>query len=208
MENIPTKWNDKAVKDLSIAQKYRSEQDLTANEAVKHCEHNLAIELYAGTGGLTKLYKSYFNEVITNDLNEKVETDWHYPAKLFIQKVLSKVLQGRKLDLIDFDCYGCPAKEIQEYFNIRKNLDVPFVLRFSDGLGLYLKRNKGEKVIRDRYLIEGDIVIDRIWRRHHELIDYFLKKIANQYGMKAEKIISVQTKFKNYVLGSYRFINI
>lgn len=201
-----TSWNDPAVKKLSVATKYRAEQELTAKAAIEACSNKAyAVELYAGTGGLTELYKKAGFLVLTNDLNKGTKTAYHMKAVDFIDEVNHI---SSKIDLIDFDCYGCPALEIQKYFKVRGSKDAPFVLRFSDGLGLWMKRNKKEEVIRKRYLIEGPIVMHRIWDRHADMIDYFFKKIANQYGMKAEKICSVITKHKNYCLGAYKFTNI
>lgn len=206
--SIPTKWDDKEVKKQSIALKYRLEQEHTSAEAILACPTKAyAVELYAGTGGLTKIYKKFFVSVITNDANKNVDTMYHEKAMWLIKSLLART-KHRKIDLIDFDCYGCPALEIQEYFKVRGDIDAPLVLRFSDGLGLYMKRNKKEDVVRKRYLIEGPIVMDKIWKRHPELIDYFFKKIAGMYGMKAEKICSMQTKYLNYTLGAYRFTKI
>lgn len=202
--STPTKFNDPEVKKQMTATKYRKEQEQTAIEAIINCPtRNIAVELYAGTGGLTREYKKSFKIIYTNDLNKNADTNYHMKAIDFIRNHL--VVLSDKIDLIDFDCYGCPAMEIQEYFKVRGNQDAPFTLRFSDGLGLYLKRNKNEKTVRDRYLIEGPLDMTKIWLRHPDLIDYFLKKIAGMYGMEAIKLISVQTKFKNYVLGAYHF---
>ncbi len=217
MSSIPTKFDDKEVKTQMIALKYRKEQEYTALEAIKACpNHSCALELYAGTGGLTRIYEQVFDTIITNDLNKAADTIFHKKAIDFLREVKEVILpvlgQNNKViekyDLIDFDCYGCPALEIQEYFKVRRNKDAPFVLRFSDGLGLWMKRNKKEEVIRKRYLIEGELPMFRVWDRHADLIDFFLKKIASQYGMQAEKICSVVTKHKNYVLGAYKFTNI
>lgn len=206
LKSTPTKHNDPEVKKQSIAVKYRAEQEYTALEAIKASPNRLcAVELYAGTGGLTAIYEYAGFNVITNDKNMFVMTRYHFDAKKFINIVLSTV---DKIDLIDFDCYGCPALEIQEYFKVRGSKDTPFVLRFSDGLGLWMKRSKNEEVIRKRYLIEGPIVMERVWDRHADMIDYFMKKIAGQYGMTAEKIRSVITKHKNYCLGAYKFTKI
>lgn len=206
MEKI--KFDDPIVKKEMIAVRYRVEQELTANEAIKNCNQtNLVLELYAGTGGLTNLYSKYFKNIITNDLNKDSDAKHHYSAMKFLENINEILPSLTKIDLIDFDCYGCPALEIQKYFEKRGKLDVPFVLRFSDGLGLFLKRNKNENVIRKRYLIEGVIPMERVWLRHPQLIDYFMQTMASRYGMKATKIISVQTKFKNYTLGAYKFTN-
>lgn len=201
----PTSYNSPEIKEKMVAVKYRAEQELTAKAAIQACPTRVyAIELYAGTGGLTSLYKQYFKKVETNDINTKAKTDWHLPAMKFIDQVLS--VRGQ-IDLVDFDCYGCPALEIQEFFKKGNPqfVSCPFVLRFSDGLGLWMKRNKNSEVIRKRYLIEGDIDMTKIWLRHPELIDMFLKKLGAQYGLKVEKLISIQTKYKNYTLGAYRF---
>ena len=206
---IPTKFNDPNVKVQMTALKYRKEQELTCIEAIKNClgrEH--VLELYAGTGGLTEIYKKNFTIVTTNDVNKNANTDFHNTAMNFIKLFLKKENNFPKLDLIDFDCYGSPALEIQEYFKQRRDFDAPFVLRFSDGLGLWMKRNKNQEVVKKRYLIDGELDMTKIWLRHPELIDAFLKRIAGLYGMQADKIISVQTKFKNYVLGAYKFTKI
>lgn len=203
---IPTKYDDPKVKAEMVAVKYRIEQELTCMSAIEACpKRSCAVELYAGTGGLTSIYKQNFETVITNDLNKDAKTDYHMTAMKFIQEVLTT---NKRIDLIDFDCYGCPMLEVQEYFKMRKNYDAPFVLRFSDGLGLWMKRNKKQNVIQKRYLVDENIEMTKIWLRQPELIDDFFKKIASQYGMKAEKIISVVTKFKNYTLGAYKFTNI
>jgi len=200
---IPTKHDDPEVKKQSIAVKYRKEQELTAQEAIKNCPTKAcAVELYAGTGGLTSIYKNEFKKVVTNDLNKNVDTMFHLKASDFIEVVLPSI---NKIDLIDFDCYGSPALEIQTYFKVRGKKDAPFVLRFSDGFGLFLKRNKNEDAIRKRYLVEGYLPMERVWDRHAELIDYLLHKLAGQNGMRAIKLTSVVTKHKNYVLGTYLF---
>jgi hypothetical protein len=205
--DIPTKFNDPAVKTQMVAVKYRAEQELTAMKAIEACpEQSYAVELYAGTGGLTSIYQQYFPNILTNDLNKDAETDYHMKAMDLIKEVIKDI--PRKIDLIDFDCYGCPALEIQEYFKVRGGKDAPFVLRFSDGLGLWMKRNKKQGVIQKRYLIDGDIDMTKIWLEHPLLIDDFMHRIAELYGMRAEKIVSVVTKFKNYTLGAYKFIKI
>jgi hypothetical protein len=202
------KFNDPKVKSEMIAEKYRKEQNQTALEAVENClNKNLVVELYAGTGGLTSVYKEFFKEIITNDINIKSSAKWHYPANLFIEKVLSGLLLGRKIDLVDFDAYGSPALEIQKFFELRRNVDCPLVLRFSDGLGLWMKRNRNQEVLKKRYLVERDIDMNHVWLRHPELIDSFFQEIGRIYKMKVTKIISIQTKFKNYTLGAYLFKN-
>lgn len=210
--SIPTNWSDPRVKAESVAVKYRKEQELTCSEAILACPtRNLAVELYAGTGGLTKIYADNFDTIITNDLNPNSIATYKLTAMRFIEIVLPAIIQ--KIDLVDFDCYGSPCEEIKEYFKVRKNYDAPFVMRFSDGKGLWMKRfmkrnEQGKEYIRKCYLIEGEVVLEKIWDRHDQLIDFFLKTLASRYGMKAEKIITVQTKFKSYILGAYKFVNI
>lgn len=202
------------VKAMMLATRYRREQESTAIAAIKACPNKArSLELYAGTGGLTEIYRTYFTNVLTNDINKEAKTDTHLSALDFIERYLPSEVYSEKLDLIDFDCYGSPCKEIQKYFDIRGNFDAPFVLRFSDGKGLWMKRfmprnETGKEEIRKAYLIENEVVLDKIWRRHPELIDYFMHKLAGKHGMVAKRICMVQTKYLTYTLGAYLFTKI
>lgn len=189
------------IKSQMIAERYRSEQNSTRLAGIAACkEHNLAVECYAGSGGLTEVYKKHFKSVINNDINQKSVAIHCMKAMEFITDVVAQLDQ--KVDLFDADCYGCPALEIQEFFKFADQ-HVPFVLCLSDGLGLWLKRCKREKTLRDRYLIEGTIDWHRIWDRHQQLVCEFIARLSDKHGLKSEEICSVQTKGKSYVLASY-----
>lgn len=166
---------------------------------------NIALELYSGSGGLTKIYEQNFKSVITNDINENSVAQYKMPALNFIRQILSKI--DYKIDLVDFDCYGSPNAEIKEFFELRKDKDMPLVLTLSDGLGLWMKRTKKIELIRQKYLLTNDFKFDEghPWRDHQIILDEFMLNIAAKYGLRVQKIISVQTKFKNYTLGSWKF---
>lgn len=191
-----------------LAVRYRVEQELTRNEAIKKCQNkDLAIEVYSGSGGLTKIYKSHFKEIISNDLEKDSPADYHMDAMKFIEEIVSKI--DKKIDLIDFDCYGSPAFVIRKFFELTKDKHFPIVVTLSDGLGIWLKRNSNMPKLKERYLLHEQFVFDERhpWREHDKLIDEMFQVIASQYNAKAEKIITVQTKGKNYILGSWLLTN-
>lgn len=186
-----------------LADRYRKEQDFIRNKAIQKCERkNLAIETNTGVGNLTKLYKQNFQRVITNDLNPKSVAENNLDSLDFIRRVVNNIPD--KIDLIDLDFYGCPVPEVKELFR-RFNNDVPVVLCISDGLGLWMKRSKKIEKIHERFLTEDFEGFDsrHPWRQHIQLWNHLLTKLCQQYGLKFETIEVMQTKGKNYVLGSY-----
>lgn len=189
-------------KSQMVAERYRAEQNFTRQAAIDACVNkNVAIECYAGQGHLTNVYRQYFNEVITNDINKDSPSNYHLPAMKFLEQVIKNL--DKKIDHIDFDCYGCPSYEVQKYFEVRENKDFPLTISISDGFGMYMKRNKAEEPIKKRYLLEGNIDTIRIWDRHLELVDNMITTLAKKHSANATRIEGVQTKFKNYVLCSY-----
>jgi len=185
------------------ADRYRKEQDFIRSEAVNKCEKkNLVVEIYAGVGNLTKLYKQHFNKVITNDINSKSIAEYNMDSLRFIREIINNI--PNKIDLIDFDAYGCPSEEVKEYFLRIKN-DAPVVICISDGLGLWMKMKKDIKRIKKRYFLDNFFQLDERhpWRQHIELWNNLLNKLCQQNGLKFESIKTMQTKGKNYVLGSY-----
>ena len=191
------------VKKEMVAVRYRNEQNQTRLAGIAACKFanldGLAVECYAGSGGLTEIYKQHFKEVVNNDLNFESVAIHNFKAIDFIKQIVSKL---PKIDMIDFDCYGSPAFEIQEFFKDAKR-HAPFVLALSDGFGMNLKYSKKEIPIRSRYLVEGELDTNRIWLRHDLLIDNLLNTLSKQQGLQSTKLCSVQTKSKNYVLAAY-----
>ena len=136
------------IHSLMLANRYRKEQDFIRNEAIKKCEtKNLAIETNAGRGNLTKLYKQNFKRVITNDINPKSIAENNLDSLDFIREIVNNI--PNKIDLIDMDAYRCPVPEVKELFK-RLNNHVPVVLCISDGLGIYMKRKRDIKGIKER----------------------------------------------------------
>jgi tRNA G26 N,N-dimethylase Trm1 len=163
----------------------------------------LCIELYAGIGGNSKLYKNAFNQVITNDINKDAATDFHMDAKKF---VLTELQNYGKIDLIDFDCYGSPGLVIQEFFAQRGNKDCPLVVAISDGCGMWLKRRNDRPGVEKRYLIDKSFDMKGIWNRHIDMLDNLLFKMAEKYDMKCTRLLAIQCKGKNATVGSWLFI--
>ena len=192
------------IKKDMVAVRYRAEQNETRLAGIAACvmadKNNLAVECYAGSGGLTEIYNQWFKQVINNDLNPASVAIHNYKAIDFIKEIVAKLDQ--KIDMIDFDCYGSPAFEIQEFFKDAKR-HAPFVLALSDGFGMNLKYSKKELPIRSRYLIEGPLDTHKIWLRHGDLIDNLLEVLSKKIGLKSTRICSVQTKSKNYILAAY-----
>ena len=192
------------IKKDMVAVRYRTEQNATRLTGIATCIfaglNGLAVECYAGSGGLTEVYKQHFKEVINNDLNPESVAIHNYKAIDFVKEVVAKL--DKKIDMIDFDCYGSPAFEIQEFFKDAKR-HAPFVVALSDGFGLNLKFSKKEIPIRSRYLLEGSIDTNQIWLRHDSLIDNLISTLSKSQGLTATRLCSVQTKSKNYVLAAY-----
>ena len=184
-----------------VATRYRKEQNETRLAGIEACkDKNLVVECYAGGGGLTEVYKQYFQEIVNNDINPQSPAQHHMKAMDFIQEVVHDLEQ--KISMVDLDCYGSPAFEIQEFFKCAR-YHAPFVLTLSDGFGVWLKRSKKEKPIRSRYLIDGTIDYHRIWERHIDLVDNLIKVLCEDARLSWERIAYVQTKSKNYVLATY-----
>ena len=192
------------VKKEMVAVRYRTEQNATRLAGIFACKFaeldGLAVECYAGSGGLTEVYKQHFKQVINNDLNPESVAIHNMKAIDFIKEIVSKL--PSKIDMIDFDCYGSPAFEIQEFFKDAKR-HAPFVLALSDGFGMNLKYSKKEAPIRSRYLIEGELDTHKIWNRHQDLIDNLIEKLSTPQGLHAFRLCGMQTKSKNYILAAY-----
>lgn len=191
-----------------IADRYRKEQDFVRGEGIKNCkEKNLAIETNAGVGNLTKLYEANFKKVITNDINPNSIATYNMDSLDFVRDIVNNLLD--KVDLIDFDFYGCPAEAVKEYFLRIKN-DVPVIICISDGLGLWMKMRRDLKRIKERFLLDEDWKFKggqfderHPWQQHIYLWDNLFTKLSKQHRLKVEPIKVLQTKGKNYVLGSY-----
>lgn len=195
------------VHDKMVAQRYRSEEDETRLAAIDACEKKgTALELYTGQGGTTRLYNQAFSKVVTNDINPSSVAIHKLSALEFISKVLPVLAD--KIDLVDFDCYGCPSKEILAFFEERDSQDCPLVLAFADGLALWMKRAKRStrtEKIRRRYILPDDFNFDELhpWREHDKLVERFMHQIAKKYEMECVKISTIQKN--NYIIGSYLF---
>ena len=217
---VPQAFNDPEVKKQMVAVKYRREQTETRLAGINQVpikglgefgvDRGLAVEVYAGTGGLTKVYKENGFNVITNDINKDSPALHHFDAIKFVQYIMKWSRDcDHKIDLIDFDAYGCPAYAIQEFFKDATR-HAPFVLCFSDGFALWMKRygKKKPEIIEKHYLLKpGSVDTTGIWNHHHQLIDQFMTELGMRSKLVPTRIKTMQTKHKNYVLGAYKFEN-
>ena len=150
-----------------------------------------AVELFAGTGGLTSIYERHFEQVITNDINPE--------AMYFIDQVIP--ILG-KIDLVDFDCYGCPAYEVHKFFDLVEHKMCPIVIGISDGMGQRLKRIRDEDGIIRRYLVEPDQFDLRYsWRVHPRLLDNLMKVTAEKHRMQCKTVSIFQSTNMNASFG-------
>jgi hypothetical protein len=205
-----TKITTEQATDMMLAEKYRVQEDGVREVAIKNTKKKgLVLELFAGMGNCTNLYKQKkFRKIITNDVNKKSLAQYKMEAMKFIKEILPTLTE--KIDLVDFDCYGCHSFEFQEFFRVRKDKDLPLVVCYIDGFGLYMKRflkrnEEGKEMIRQRYLVKGDFNLIKIWDRHQYLVDTLMKKTADIHKMKVKKLIGIQTKGKSYIISSYLF---
>lgn len=199
------KGSQKIHKEM-LADRYRKEQDFIRGAGVDKCETKiLAVETNAGVGNLTNLYRKRFNQVITNDINPKSIADYNMDSLNFVRDVVNSFRD--KIDLIDFDFYGCPTEVVKEYFLRIKN-DVPVVVCISDGLGLWMKMRRDLKKIKEKFLLDDNFQLDERhpWRQHIQLWDNLFTKLCKQNNLKFKPIQVMQTKGKNYILGSYLII--
>lgn len=105
------------------------------------------IELYAGHGILSKLYKDIFENVVTNDKNI-INCDYNLPAIDFINKHINDY----EIDCIDFDDEGMPQKEIQLFFE-KYNFKKEIIVFITDG-GIINAKIKGKINFKEYYLID------------------------------------------------------
>lgn len=203
MVTINYEGENVGAKDNMAAERYRKEQDDIRGSGIGACVgRSLAIETNTGKGNLTRLYKTHFQKVITNDINPLSVAEHNMDSLDFIRDVVNNLPD--KIDLIDIDSYRCPVPEVKELFLRLKN-DCPVVLCISDGLGLWMKRSSDVQKIVDRYLLDDFVGFDRRhpWRQHIQFWEHLLKKLTQEHGLRFETIKAIQTPGKNYVLASY-----
>ena len=138
-----------------------------------------AIELFAGRGALSFWYRRLFKNVITNDIQEfdDIKHDHTMKAERFI---LENITSETRFDLIDFDDEGCPAKEIQLFFEKIKERKDPFILAITDGNGLNLK-SRGRLNFYKTYMIRDDKTVQASGEDYEcfeEIFREFIEKVT------------------------------
>lgn len=171
------------------------------------------LELYGAGGILGQLYKKEFPEAkfvkvdYQKEVNKEIINDPNVEFFLmdnnkFVDKYLEQI---EPFDIVDFDAYGSPNYLIKKFFE-KRNFKRDFIVNFTDGLGLYMKRNKNVKY-EERFLMREDEVPDlrHPWRHHLELSDTFLHRIGEQYQFNVKQLELLQGKSLNFTFGSYLF---
>ena len=186
------------IKELGVP-RYESERLIVRKIAIENTKDmNICLELYAGNGGMSKLYDG-FKKIITVDKDKMSTAEYKMPALEFIEKELPKI---KKVGLVDFDAYGGPQFEIQAFFKEAAKRSAPFTMAITDGLGLGMKRS--DRGIRERFLVDGKDVKMRIaWKGHRKMTYLFITRLAEKYGLKAEPLVILQGKGKNFVFSSW-----
>ena len=202
MKNETDKLSPVEATKLLVADRYRVPITASRMAGIEAAQKGLCVELYAGIGGNTKLYKAAFNKVVTNDINKDAATDFHIDAMEFAKRLGTMV---DKIDLVDFDCYGSPGLVIQKFFELRGNRDCPLVVAISDGCGMWLKRRNDRPGVEKRYLIDSSFEMKGIWNRHIDMLDNLLFKMAKNYDMQCKRLLAIQCKGKNATVGSWIF---
>jgi len=106
-------------------------------EAAWRARGTLALELFAGSGQLSDWYRRRFRDVVTNDREQSMATDWHETAKDWLEKHLQ---EHSGFTFIDFDDEGTPLEEIDCFFGLLSaKRRAGFVLALTDGFGKSLK---------------------------------------------------------------------
>ena len=161
-----------------------------------------AIELFAGRGALSFWYRRLFKTLITNDAQEfdDVAHDYTMKADRFI---LENITSDTKFDLIDFDDEGCPAKEIQVFFDKIKCRKEPFILAITDGNGLNLK-SRGKINFRKTYMIRSDETVQAKADDYDNFNEIFREFIENvTIGWKYDELSLFRKDNGNVIYATY-----
>ncbi|HHT9117677.1 MAG TPA: hypothetical protein ACFYD1_03520 [Candidatus Hypogeohydataceae bacterium YC38] len=197
-ETAPELDEDKLAQRLEVAQKTRE---------------GLALELYGGSGALTKHYQEIFDRVfvVEKDLSKVkllkrivgANNVFEGDNKDFVENHLGKVME---FSFIDFDAYNSPAKLIQKFFQkIEGKKKTAFILALTDGaLGAFTIR--GRINLYEYYLQGEDRVIkitDDMYEDFQKIVDRFIRIVAGRQGFSSEKINGLRNSRQTAYYASY-----
>ena len=147
-------------------------------ESLQKSGHKKSIELFAGRGVLSYWYGRSFDENITNDqqdFEDYKENKYNLKAIDFINNHLREHLD---FDFIDFDDEGCPALEIQKFFNVINGKKETFVMAVTDGQGLNLK-SCGKINFHKTYMQRENKTVQATVDDYYSFVDIFRTFIHN-----------------------------
>jgi hypothetical protein len=156
------------------------------------------VELFAGSGILTKIYNDIFKQVITNDKNVK-ECKYNLAAIDFIKTEINKY----EIDCIDFDDEGMPQKELQEFFKIY-NFKKPLLLFITDG-GIINAKIKGKINFKEYYLV-NKCKYKSYYQSYEQMNIDLIDKLCKTKDLKYNLLFSVKKNNTNCIYQGFKII--
>lgn len=179
-------------------------------EAISRAIKTKCIELYAGRGILTYWYNRQFETVVTNDYQrfDNIKHDYNLKAIDFIK---TKLMEHLDFNYIDFDDEGCPAKEIQEFFRVIKDVKKDkFIIAITDGQGLNL-RFLGKINFNETYMIRNNKMVQATEDDYYNfpnIFKSFIDKVTNTNGFSYKELGFSRKKSGGVIYGVYEIIKI
>ncbi len=115
----------------------------------------------------------------------------------FPHEKIKVIFYGMDLDResIDFDDEGCPGKELQLFFSLIEGRRKPFILCFTDGMGLHFKL-RGKINLYEYYLFGKNKMITIKDDSQYLMFDQYVKHLVD--------ILCEQYGFENAIINWYR----
>ena len=157
----------------------------------------LALDLMAGDGSMSNLYRPIFSKVITVDSDKRAPVDYNMKAEDFLKAFLPTI---GKTDLVDIDAYGNPNSIIEDFFKYAPEGSPPFALVYGDGSGLAMKRNPRIYWAK-KYLYEYPPL--PVHRYLTAMSEHFIQAISKSRGWVAEPLYLKLMPRKNYLIGAF-----
>ena len=166
--------------------------------------HELVLELMAGLGAMTEIYREAgFRRIVRVDSDSSWDDlDVVKTAVRFIREDLDRYLD---VDLVDIDDEGCPGVEVQALLERLAELgrSRPFTLVLTDGMALKLKFRDGA-VDLDKFWLLGRSSRPSDYDRYERIHADGVRRVARHYGWEAEDIALVRYGGGTMVASAWR----
>jgi len=167
----------------------------------KLIEKNIALDLFAGRGEIASRVYSDFQRLhlVEKDgakfdlLKERFKADrsvrlWRMDNLKFIKQELARLLAGSELNLVDFDAYGSPNRQVQAFFSVWRVRARILVFATDGG---YLARIRGRAFCPRLYFSGPDqtngYFYDPVLAKNYErLIKGFWAELAKEKNFKID----------------------